>query len=959
MRKSVLPRCTARLPDHKIVKKPIPERSTRLRALRYETLESREMLSVYFVDATAGNDSWDGAAGAYVSGTNGPWKTIDKVNSMTQQPGDTVLFKRGEVWRETLIPDSGSAAGRITYGVYGDENLPKPQLLASVEMNDTSDWYNVGGNIWSTTPVAPTVIGSELISNTSFTYNTSGWQFGAYGDAVATGYRDTAVYDSSPAGYSVNCTENGSDRTYIQLYTINGISITADSYYLLTFRAKSTLPSTRAMEPVLYQISSPWANYGTICSTCTTLTTEWTTYSVLYKANTTATDAGIRFFLGNEVVQDGATFSIDSLSFKQCTLPPELFDADVGNIIFNNGESCGVKKWGQGELSQQGNFYHDTGNYSVKVYSTSNPANLYSDIEIESQNTRSIDGLTKSYVTYENFDLRYSDYAIWIGGREIYGGVGHDVTVRGCDVSFIGGGQWIGTVRGGNGIEVAGSAYNILIENNRVWDVYDAGISMEGTDWGTEQGEQHDIIVRNNLVWNCEYNYFIGSNETSVSDIYFENNTGAYGGYGWSEGQRGDGENGNDNGHNLDLLARNSVWTDVYIRNNIFYESLTAGFISAIYNYNPVNGFSTDYASLANIHLDYNLYYESSGDVVWMDNGNYRYTSAQFAQYQAAWSVYGYDAHSIVALPKFLQLPASPYTIVPSDNDFKIMPSSPAVDSGTNTGVPADFIGTTRPRGSGYDIGAYESIVSALLPGDANLDGTVNQIDSAIVSSNWLMPSGAGWGDGDFNGDQRVDDRDATIMAANFGRTITPETSASSAVEPKVSYDLDNSGKVDLGDLAFFASVYGEKPGITTENPYAYAADFDRSGRVDLGDLALFAAKYQLDRSNSSFAQAAKVRVSSSAASETDLTVGAVPAILPGNANHGGTIDATNAGSVANIRKSERRAVWIEEDCNGNRLLNDDYTILARHWMMTADDTDDESRAREFVFSAADWLCQE
>ena len=51
------------------------------------------MLSaVYYVDAVNGNDSYSGLAGAFTSGTTGPWKTIAKVNAATLNPGDSVLF---------------------------------------------------------------------------------------------------------------------------------------------------------------------------------------------------------------------------------------------------------------------------------------------------------------------------------------------------------------------------------------------------------------------------------------------------------------------------------------------------------------------------------------------------------------------------------------------------------------------------------------------------------------------------------------------------------------------------------------------------------------------------------------------------------------------------------------------------------------------------------------------------
>ena len=42
-------------------------------------------------------------------------------------------------------------------------------------------------------------------------------------------------------------------------------------------------------------------------------------------------------------------------------------------------------------------------------------------------------------------------------------------------------------------------------------------------------------------------------------------------------------------------------------------------------------------------------------------------------------------------------------------NDFRVQPSSAAVNAGvTISGVMDDFNGLLRPRGSAYDIGAYE-----------------------------------------------------------------------------------------------------------------------------------------------------------------------------------------------------------------------------------------------------------
>ncbi|MFC1615314.1 MopE-related protein [Patescibacteria group bacterium] len=69
--------------------------------------------NIYYIDSNLGNDGWEGTEVK-------PWKTIAKVNSMSFNPGDNILFKRGEIWKEQLtVSSSGESGNRITYGAYG------------------------------------------------------------------------------------------------------------------------------------------------------------------------------------------------------------------------------------------------------------------------------------------------------------------------------------------------------------------------------------------------------------------------------------------------------------------------------------------------------------------------------------------------------------------------------------------------------------------------------------------------------------------------------------------------------------------------------------------------------------------------------------------------------------------------------------------------------------------------
>ena len=76
-------------------------------------------MAAYYVHATDGNDSNAGTSSA------APWQTINKVNTSSFSPGDTIYFARGETWREELIvPDSGTSGNYVTFDAYGAGALP-------------------------------------------------------------------------------------------------------------------------------------------------------------------------------------------------------------------------------------------------------------------------------------------------------------------------------------------------------------------------------------------------------------------------------------------------------------------------------------------------------------------------------------------------------------------------------------------------------------------------------------------------------------------------------------------------------------------------------------------------------------------------------------------------------------------------------------------------------------------
>jgi hypothetical protein len=74
----------------------------------------------YYVDAISGNDRNTGR------GPQVAWQTIHKVNSYREfVPGDRILLRRGQIWREQLVVSvSGTADRPIRIGAYGTGARP-------------------------------------------------------------------------------------------------------------------------------------------------------------------------------------------------------------------------------------------------------------------------------------------------------------------------------------------------------------------------------------------------------------------------------------------------------------------------------------------------------------------------------------------------------------------------------------------------------------------------------------------------------------------------------------------------------------------------------------------------------------------------------------------------------------------------------------------------------------------
>lgn len=93
--------------------------------------------TTYYV-ASTGSDTNDGRS------IDKPLQSLSKVNSLSLQAGDVVLFRRGDTFQGSLlIRQSGTANKPIRYDAYGSGT--KPLLTGSVPVRN---WVSLGNNRW-------------------------------------------------------------------------------------------------------------------------------------------------------------------------------------------------------------------------------------------------------------------------------------------------------------------------------------------------------------------------------------------------------------------------------------------------------------------------------------------------------------------------------------------------------------------------------------------------------------------------------------------------------------------------------------------------------------------------------------------------------------------------------------------------------------------------------------------
>jgi hypothetical protein len=288
-----------------------------------------------------------------------------------------------------------------------------------------------------------------------------------------------------------------------------------------------------------------------------------------------------------------------------------------------------------------------------------------------------------SYIRVEGFEIRNTNSGgIWVQRNFDDPSNGtHHIAIQGNYVHNIGNNPV--DAPSGQGIFVGSMNHHITIDGNLWHDigtthpthrlVHDHALYISGWD----PGPSHHISVTNNIMYNIS-----GMALTlGCEDCLVSNNIAA-----WS--------NTNSSGGSALLSIREDHGhRNITIQNNIFYQPAT--------NSDGQAAMWAHGSTFENVVVRNNIVFDGS---MWLP--------AQNPNFIMEGNFCREDCQEDEIDPEFVAVSNDGN---PTNDDWHLQSSSPAVDAGISQDAPAhDFEGTSRPQGSNFDIGAYEFVGSPL-----------------------------------------------------------------------------------------------------------------------------------------------------------------------------------------------------------------------------------------------------
>jgi len=398
------------------------------------------------------------------------WQTINKINTSTFSAGDTIAFKCGDIWRETLtIPSSGTSGSYLVFTSYGTGNKPKiygseletvwhsgdiPEVAANNDLLVESFEGAGYQNAWSETIGAnesnlvdednadvarPTGGGSQIlkivkdITPTATNAASAAKIVHDFGSVQPATYTDFYMMINAHG-----LTSSGQD---IRLFVMHdgstiagGINLLRTSLGYIVFEVFTNINSTYTVS-YYYESGASitldhWYHiqfsYDVTGGTYSAIIDD---HSVLGGSISGVSPTGVRYMeLGSALNIHTLTAYFDLLNVSSTnfyspliSIPANVWYSDDhyndpyglpyhGNIFFK--ETTGSISWGhmQKTVLTDINSEYEWGwkTNRICIYSATDPNTRYSGVEI-TQRLRCIDTNNKEYLTFNNLELAYAN----------------------------------------------------------------------------------------------------------------------------------------------------------------------------------------------------------------------------------------------------------------------------------------------------------------------------------------------------------------------------------------------------------------------------------------------------------------------------------------------------------------------------------------------------------------------
>ncbi|MFO7446280.1 MAG: T9SS type A sorting domain-containing protein [Ignavibacteriaceae bacterium] len=645
--------------------------------------------STYYVDQVNGNNSNSGLTPSIA------WKTISKVNSFSFKPGDNILFKTGQIWREALvIKSSGQSYQPVTFASYGTGEKP---IISGADI--ITGFVSYSGNVWR----------KSVYITTSQQVFFNGIRGKRKTSAGALSSARDWYYDKSARYLYVYSSGNPAS-----LYKSPGIEASVRNYSVYV---NSNFVVVKDM-----QIEKTSSTAFSIPSSSGNITADNITF-LQWTDEETSAKGGI-VINGNNCVVKNSTFGkqtgndIDDqkwAGFVPIVVKAKNTEITNNKLLHNSTENengNGSYAYGiratlyGGKIKIAGNYIYHVGSNGVFLNGYSQKGDIIevhdNIIEYTGQagisafKTRSGDGIGgKGYVFKNNVS-----FANRLGG---------DIGGNGTQASGI---HFNDGIRKGTELTkpyMKWYCYENVVHNSQALKVPNGpdsdGIAL---DYNANNVEVYRNLIYNNYgrgiyIWNANnckvyYNIMYGNDggitvSTRNDKLESTNNNEIYNNIFYKN------YNGDNKGQNID----SEMYFGWYSKNNVFKNNIA---------YASVNGYAYCYgpSGASGFVLDNNLVYSDlgTGAKILYDGLKGKQNLTQWKSNHSGW-----DKNSIDADPMFVNAGAG---------DFSLKAASPAINKGVNLGLLNDFLGEAI-YGS-PDMGAMEYIY---------VDHTAPSVDSVQI----------------------------------------------------------------------------------------------------------------------------------------------------------------------------------------------------------------------------------